>query len=94
MNGDVRLAHMEPARLEAPRRWPRDRTDYGHRHFVNLLAAATLLAVGFAVIWTVLAIDAYEAHERCLASGRQECVQIYAPPRGVRPVGTPSVGRP
>jgi hypothetical protein len=94
MSGSAPLAETEPARLETPRRWPRDRTDYNHRHFVNLLAAATILAVGLGVIWTVLAIDAYETREKCLASGRRECVQIYTPPRGVRSIATPSVGRP
>jgi hypothetical protein len=95
MSGDTRLAQPEPPRgLKATRRWPRDRTDYQHRHFINLLAAATLLAIGFSVAWAVIEIDAYEANEKCLASGRRDCVLIYAPPRGVRSVGTPSAGRP
>ncbi len=61
-----------------------DETDYEHRHFVNLIATAFLLAVGFAIIWTVLQIDRYETKEKCLASGRKDCVQIFTPPRGVR----------
>ena len=67
----------------AKRRDP-DETDYEHRHFVNLIATAFLLAVGFAIIWTVLQIDRYETKEKCLASGRKDCVQIFTPPRGVR----------
>ena len=66
----------------------RDDTDYAHRHFVNLAATAVLLAVGFAIIWTVLAIDRYEAHERCLASGRLDCVRLVEPVRGVSPLLT------
>ncbi len=63
-----------------------DETDYEHRHFVNLAATAFLLVIGFAIVWTVLAIDKYETRERCLASGRKDCVQIFTPPRGVRPL--------
>jgi hypothetical protein len=95
MSRDTGLAPVDPAGgVESPQRRPLDRTDYQHRHFVNLLAAAALLALGFGVSWAVLAIDDYEAHEKCLASGRRDCVQIYAPPRGARSVSTPSLGRP
>ena len=73
----------EPAPLQR-----RDETDYAHRHFVNLAATAVLLTVGFAIIWTVLAIDRYEAHERCLASGRLDCVRLVEPVRGVNPLLT------
>ena len=67
----------------------RDSTDYDHRHFVNLVSAIVLLSVGIAITWTMLAIDRYEANERCLASGRRECVQIYAPPRTMQTLMTP-----
>lgn len=77
----VRADQKEPRLRRAP-----DETDYAHRHFVNLAAAVMLLAVGFAIIWTVLAIDRYETKEKCLASGRKDCVQIFSPPRGVRPL--------
>ena len=40
-----------------------DETDYEHRHFVNLAATAFLLVIGFAIVWTVLAIDKYETRE-------------------------------
>ena len=63
-----------------------DETDYEHRHFVNLAATVFLLAIGFAIIWTVLSIDRYETRQNCLASGRKDCVQIFTPPRGVRPL--------
>lgn len=64
----------------------RDRTDYAHRHFVNLAAAAMLLAVAIAIIWTVRTIEEHEKTLRCLNSGRRDCIEIpSAPPRyGVR----------
>ena len=65
---------------------PRDETDYDHRHFVNLAATALLLGVGCAIVWTVLAIDRYEANQRCLASGRIDCVRIAEPTRAIRPM--------
>jgi hypothetical protein len=62
-----------------------DDTDYDHRHFVNLVAMAFLLAVAAALIWTVLAMDEYEKLQRCLNAGRRDCVKIDAPTNiGVR----------
>jgi hypothetical protein len=67
-----------------------DKTDYQHRHFVNLAAAAFLLLITIAVIWTVRAIDKQETLNRCFMSGRQNCIEIapanpragvYVPPR-------------
>jgi len=62
-----------------------DTTDYEHRHFVNLVAMAFLLAIAAALIWTVLAMDENEKLQRCLNAGRRDCVKIDAPTNiGVR----------
>ena len=66
-----------------------DKTDYAHRHFVNLAATAFLLLIAIAVIWTVRAIDKQETLNRCFLSGRQNCFDlpastrpgVYVPPR-------------
>jgi hypothetical protein len=63
-----------------------DETDYRHRHFVNLVAAAFLLVIAIAIVWTIKAMDAYEKQRVCIDSGRRECVQLE-PHRhfGIRP---------
>ena len=60
-----------------------DDVDYGHRHFVNLVSVAFLLVLAVAMAWTVKAIDSQETLRKCFASGRKDCVQIAAPPRGM-----------
>lgn len=57
--------------------------DYGHRHFVNLAAAAFLLILAVLMVWTLKAIDQQENLRKCAASGRKDCIQIAAPPRGM-----------
>ena len=59
----------------------RDKTDYQHRHFVNLAATAFLLAVTIATVWTVRAMDKQETLNRCMLSGRQNCIEIPQSPR-------------
>ena len=54
----------------------RDHTDYEHRHFVNLAATAFILALGFVLIWTIQTFDRYRALEKCLDSGRKDCVKV------------------
>ena len=54
----------------------RDRTDYEHRHFVNLAATAFILALAFIIGWTVKAFDSQRALEKCLDSGRKDCVKV------------------
>jgi hypothetical protein len=62
-----------------------DDTDYEHRHFVNLVAMAFLLAIAVALIWTVHAMEENEKLQRCLNAGRRDCVKIDAPTNvGVR----------
>ena len=51
----------------------------GHRVFVNLAAAAFLLALAIAVIWVVMALDAHRKLENCLNSGRRNCEEIAQP---------------
>lgn len=57
-----------------------DETDYDHRHFVNLAAIAFLLALAFCLAWTVKIFDEQLELERCIASGRKDCVEISTPP--------------
>lgn len=65
-----------------------DTTDYAHRHFVNLVSAALLLLIGISIVWTVKAIEAHEKLERCLSSGKRDCIDLNIPPRhGVRLIG-------
>ena len=49
------------------------------RTFVNLAAAAFLLALAVVVIWVVLALDARRKLENCLSSGRRDCVDVAEP---------------
>jgi hypothetical protein len=49
------------------------------RVFVNLAAAAFLLALAIAVIWVVMALDAHRKLENCLNSGRRNCEEIAQP---------------
>ncbi len=60
-----------------------DDVDYGHRHFINLVSVAFLLVLAVAMAWTVKAMDSQETLRKCFASGRKDCVQIAAPPRGM-----------
>jgi hypothetical protein len=67
-----------------------DNTDYNHRHVVNLISTIFLLSIGYLGAWTLLAIDRYEAHQNCLASGRRECVLIYSGPARFRNITLPT----
>ncbi len=58
-----------------------DSTNYPHRNFINLVAAIVLLVVAIGVVWVVKAMVADETLNRCLESGRRDCVTIDAPPR-------------
>ncbi len=65
-----------------------DPTDYEHRHFVNLLAAAFLLSIGIATVWTVEAMDEYEKERMCVEAGRRNCAELDIPQHwGVRLLG-------
>ncbi len=63
-----------------------DSTDYAHQHFVNLAAAAFLLAMAFAMTWTVKAMSEYEKTRLCLEAGLSECRLLDLPAHvGVQP---------
>ena len=53
-----------------------DRTDYDQRGFVNLAATACILALALALGWTAKTLDRQFALERCLDSGRKDCVRV------------------
>ena len=57
-----------------------DETDYEHRKIVNLLAVVFLIVISAAIIWTVHAINESERMQRCINSGRSDCVKIETPP--------------
>ena len=44
------------------------------------IAAGFLLALAFCLAWTVKVFDEQRALERCIASGRKDCVEVSAPP--------------
>jgi hypothetical protein len=73
-----------PTRLDLPARMAPDETDYGQRHFVNLVAAVFLLFIAVLITWTLGAVTEGEKQMRCVESGRIDCVAIAAPPRGMR----------
>jgi len=57
--------------------------DYSHRHFVNLAATIVLLTLALISMWTIKTIDNQEKLQRCLNSGRRDCIPVAAPPRGM-----------
>ncbi len=63
---------------------PPAEVDYAQRDFVNLVAAVFLLVLAISMAWTVRAMTEYERQQRCLESGRRDCVQIASPPQGMR----------
>lgn len=73
-------AKMRNSHPAADRDGARDETDYAQRHFVNLAATAFLLALAICIAWTIRVFDQQQALERCIASGRKDCVQISQPP--------------
>ena len=77
------LSRLASGRPLAPHTRP-DETDYGQRHFVNLVSAAFLLFIARAITWTLVTLTEGEKQMRCVESGRRDCVTIAAPPRGMR----------
>ncbi len=87
------MGFREERREDAQQRTPvhsvRDDVDYDHRHFVNLCAAAALLTLALGFGWTVKIFDQQQRMERCLMSGRKDCVEIGRVTRG--PVQLPQI---
>ena len=63
-----------------PSRIVRDEIDYQHRTTVNLIAAVALLVLMIGLAWTFLAFDERRKLERCLNSGRRDCLQLTSTP--------------
>jgi hypothetical protein len=61
-----------------------DAVDYAQRDFINLVATIFLLVLALCITWTVRAVTDNERQLRCVESGRRDCVQIAAPPQGMR----------
>jgi hypothetical protein len=49
------------------------------RLFVNLAAAAFLLALAIAIVWVVMTLDAQRKLQNCLNSGRRNCEEMVQP---------------
>ena len=56
-----------------------DSDEKQHRLFVNLVAAAFLLALAIAIVWVVMALDAQRKLQNCLNSGRRNCEEMVQP---------------
>jgi hypothetical protein len=60
------------------------KNEYEHRAFVNLVSAAFLLLLALIAIYALTSLDRQMKMERCLASGRRDCLPINAPVDRVR----------
>lgn len=56
------------------------RPDHHHRN-VMIIATVAVVVLLIAMVWVVQMIIAQQKLERCLATGRRDCLQIAAPPR-------------
>jgi hypothetical protein len=65
------------------RRRPDD-TDYDQRTLANLMATIALLATALGLIWTARRYERWSALERCVFSGRRDC--LGASPAPIEPV--------
>ena len=62
----------------------RDDTDYDQWHFVNLVAAAFLLALALCIGYTIRMFEQQQKIEKCLLSGRKDCIAVtQGAPRGM-----------
>jgi len=62
---------------------PDPQNDENLRHRNNLIAIAFVLGLAIAAIWIVKMMVESEKSQRCMASGRRDCVEVPAPPRTV-----------
>jgi hypothetical protein len=58
--------------------------DYEHRTFVNLVSAAFLALLALVAVYALTSLDRQMKMERCLASGRRDCLPVEAPVDRVR----------
>jgi uncharacterized membrane protein YidH (DUF202 family) len=58
-----------------------DDTEYATRSRRNLAAIIALLTLAIIAIAVLNRLDKQRQLQRCLDSGRRDCVEIYTPPR-------------
>jgi hypothetical protein len=75
---------FDPAGRRSAAMRERNDTDYDQRHFVNLLAAAFLLALALCIGYTIKMFEQQQKVEKCLLSGRKDCIAVtQGAPRGM-----------
>ncbi len=62
---------------------PDQRNDDNLRHRNNLIAIVFVLGLAIAAVLIVKLMVDSEKSQRCMASGRRDCVEVSAPPRTV-----------
>jgi hypothetical protein len=55
-------------------------TDYSHRNTVNLVAAIAVLVLAIILIVALNMVDNQRKLQRCVDSGRRDCLEIPTPP--------------
>jgi|APCry1669189241_1035207.scaffolds.fasta_scaffold163996_2 hypothetical protein len=58
-----------------------DQDDSNHRTFVNLVTAAFMVVLAIVAVVVIKWFLDSEKLQRCVLSGRRDCVPIEAPPR-------------
>ena len=66
----------EPERAARSPQPAEDADERQSRVFVNLVAAAFLLALAIAIVWVVMSLDEKRKLENCLNSGRRNCAEL------------------
>ena len=56
-----------------------DRQERARRTLVNLIAAIAVLTVAIGAVWAFKALDEQRRLQRCLDSGRRDCIEIVIP---------------
>ena len=72
MSSELERAAQQPQPAE-------DAEERQSRVFVNLVAAAFLLALAIAIVWVVMSLDEKRKLENCLNSGRRNCAELIQP---------------
>ena len=57
-----------------------DDIDYSHRNMVNLVGAIALLVIAIVLIFALNMIDDQRKLQRCVDSGRRDCMAVPTPP--------------